>query len=446
MNMNITNRDIKVLLIEDNPGDVRLIREHLTEVKDNFILETADLLARGLARLTRGDIDIVLLDLSLPDSNGLDTFTKTNAMVPGTPIVVLTGYNDENLAVKTVREGAQDYLIKGQVDGNLLARSMRYAIERKRAEEELRLSWERFNKAFNASPSPMLILSFTDGRFLSVNDSFLRFIKTTREEVIGHSIMELDLWMVQEEQDLISQMITQGKTLNNQELSLKVTSGEVRIVILSAEIIGLNNEQCLLVVLNDITERIQLERVLRKLSYLDGLTSIANRRHFEEVLSTEWYRALRDSRPISLLLMDLDYFKAYNDTYGHLRGDDCLKQVANIISKTVKRPGDLVARYGGEEFVVILPNTDNCGATIVANKMRHNVESLRIPHTGSLVSDYVTISIGTATLIPEANQSTKILMEAADTALYQAKNHGRNRIFTMQVKKDSIDRLSNSNC
>lgn len=133
------NKHIKVLLIEDNPGDARLIREMLAEVKSApFDLEHADRLSTGLERLSAGGIDVVLLDLSLPDSRRLDTFAKAQAQAPEVPIVVLTGLDDEALAVKAVRGGAQDYLVKGQVDSNLLARAMRYAIERKRMEEELR--------------------------------------------------------------------------------------------------------------------------------------------------------------------------------------------------------------------------------------------------------------------------------------------------------------------
>lgn len=428
-------KTIRVLLIEDNPGDVRLLREHLVGTKGTkFELETTDRLFIGLQSLTRGNIDIILLDLSLPDSQGIDTFNKTYLHAPNIPIVVLTGHDDETLAIRTVREGAQDYLIKGQVDGNLLVRAMRYAIERKRAEEELRLSWERFNKAFNVSPSPMIIVSFQDGRFLSANESFLQIISDTREEINEYKISELDIWTHSLDQAIINNILVQRKAIHNQEISFRLKSGDLRIGLLSAEIINLNNEQCLLVVLNDITDRKKLEEMLRKLSYLDGLTSIANRRHFDEVLTKEWQRALRETKPLSLIFIDIDFFKAYNDTYGHLTGDDCLKQIANIINDTVKRPGDLVARYGGEEFAVILPTTAAQGAIMVAETMRARVESQKILHAGSKVSSYVTISAGVATIIPVAKYNPDTLIAFADKALYQAKNEGRNLVKVAAIK------------
>lgn len=428
-------KNIKVLLIEDNPGDARLIREHLTEVNStNFEIILADRLLRGLEILNGDDIDIVLLDLSLPDSQGIDTFTKIYSLHRTVPIVVLTGHYDESLAIKTVREGAQDYLIKGQVDGNLLARALRYAIERKKAEEELRLSWERFNKAFNVSPSPMIILSLLDGRLINVNDSFLDFISNEREVVVGHKISELDIWTNVLDEEMFNNVIEKRRAIHNREVSFKLKTGETRIGLLSAEIIELNNERCLLIVLNDITDRKKLEEVLRELSYLDGLTSIANRRHFDEVLSKEWQRALRERKPISVIFIDIDFFKAYNDTYGHLSGDDCLKQVANTISCTVRRPGDFVARYGGEEFAVILPNTAALGAITVAESMRKGVESQKILHAGSKVSSYVTISAGVATMIPAQDNNPDFLVATADKALYQAKNEGRNRVVLSAEK------------
>jgi len=167
---------------------------------------------------------------------------------------------------------------------------------------------------------------------------------------------------------------------------------------------------------------------LRRLSFLDGLTGIANRRHFDEILLNEWNRALRDARPLSLIILDIDFFKNYNDTYGHQTGDDCLKQVAGFLSSSLKRPGDLAARYGGEEFAAILPNTNIEGATVIAEVLRSGIEALRIPHASSPVSAYVTVSAGVASTVPGRNGSPEFLVTTADKALYQAKQGGRNRV------------------
>ncbi len=185
---------------------------------------------------------------------------------------------------------------------------------------------------------------------------------------------------------------------------------------------------------NDELEQsnLQLERanrMLRALSYLDGLTGIANRRHFEESLDQEWRRAVRSGAPLSLLMVDIDRFKALNDAYGHQYGDDCLRQVAATFSDTLKRAGDLASRYGGEEFAVVLPATELAGAAAIAEIVRSRVEELGIPHDHS-PSRVVTVSVGAATCIPTESDAVTSLIDMADRALYQAKHDGRNRVST----------------
>lgn len=169
---------------------------------------------------------------------------------------------------------------------------------------------------------------------------------------------------------------------------------------------------------------------LKKLSTLDGLTGIPNRRRFDESLKQEWQRARRYCSSLSLIMVDIDFFKPYNDHYGHHGGDLCLKRVANILKASVCRETDLVARYGGEEFAVILSETGIHGATEVADHMRSNIESAAIPHEKSKISEWVTISLGVASAIPEITQDPTALIKAADQALYQAKQNGRNTVVS----------------
>lgn len=185
----------------------------------------------------------------------------------------------------------------------------------------------------------------------------------------------------------------------------------------------------------EIEERKKAEKNLKaanqQLEYLasiDGLTQIPNRRSFDAHLQQEWSRMSREKLYLSLILIDVDCFKQYNDYYGHQTGDDCLKQVAIALESTVKRTGDLVARYGGEEFVVILPNTDTQGALQIAEQMRLSVAQTSLPHANSAVSSFVTISLGIASLIPSQDISQARIIELADRALYQAKQQGRDRI------------------
>ncbi len=179
----------------------------------------------------------------------------------------------------------------------------------------------------------------------------------------------------------------------------------------------------------------QLKRVneeLQRLSILDELTGIANRRFFNILITQEWGRAIRSGQPLSLLLIDIDYFKAYNDFYGHPQGDRCLQQVAASLNVLARRPGDCVARYGGEEFVFLLADTGLTGAAVVAETLRENIEALHLEHAASPVNDRVTISVGVASVIPERDRSLDELLSSADQAVYQAKRTGRNCIKVFQ--------------
>lgn len=166
---------------------------------------------------------------------------------------------------------------------------------------------------------------------------------------------------------------------------------------------------------------------LKRLSASDGLTGIANRRMFDEQIAIEWRRARRQTSSLALLMCDVDFFKLFNDTYGHQAGDDCLRQVAGTIQNHLERPSDIAARYGGEEFGVILPETEIAGAFYVAEKIRHAIHELKLPHAGSAYGQ-VTVSVGIAALIPDKENSFNDLIQAADRALYRAKDAGRNRV------------------
>jgi diguanylate cyclase (GGDEF)-like protein len=167
---------------------------------------------------------------------------------------------------------------------------------------------------------------------------------------------------------------------------------------------------------------------LMRIACKDPLTGLANRRHFDELLSTEWLRAVRDQAPLSFVMLDLDYFHALNERYGHLGGDRCLKRVARAMARCLRRPSDILARYGGEEFAALLPSTDVIGACSVAERLRARVEQLQIPHKGSRCSSIVTLSAGVATITPTPGGSRDLLVAAADVALFRAKRKGRNRI------------------
>ncbi|CAI8784732.1 MULTISPECIES: PleD family two-component system response regulator [Pseudomonas] len=168
--------------------------------------------------------------------------------------------------------------------------------------------------------------------------------------------------------------------------------------------------------------------VLQRLMNSDGLTGLSNRRHFDEYLELEWRRAMREQAQLSLLMVDVDYFKLFNDTFGHLAGDEALRKVAEAIRASCARPSDLPARYGGEEFALVLPNTSPGGARLVAEKLRQTVEAMNIAHTMPNPDSVLTVSIGLATLTPGIGSHCRQLISAADKGLYLAKNNGRNQV------------------
>jgi two-component system, chemotaxis family, response regulator WspR len=178
---------------------------------------------------------------------------------------------------------------------------------------------------------------------------------------------------------------------------------------------------------------------LAQLSMQDGLTGIANRRRFDQVLLTECGRAKREETELSLLLMDVDFFKKYNDTYGHQAGDDCLKRVGSALAQATRRPADLAARYGGEEFALVLPGTPAEGALHVAEAVRSAVEALQIPHSASTVAQHVTVSLGVVTTAPGATLTPKELIAVADLGLYAAKRSGRNRFAVRALEQSPTE-------
>jgi len=171
--------------------------------------------------------------------------------------------------------------------------------------------------------------------------------------------------------------------------------------------------------------------MLRQMANIDVLTEIPNRQKFNEIFDKEWRRGVRNKTPLSVAFMDIDCFKQYNDAYGHGRGDTCLKEVAQTLVNSTRRPTDFVARYGGEEFIAVFPDTDTSGAMTIAETMRSNVEMLKIPHAESAPLDYVTISIGVSSVFPSGGFSDAALVSvvaAADEMLYKAKAAGRNQV------------------
>lgn len=179
----------------------------------------------------------------------------------------------------------------------------------------------------------------------------------------------------------------------------------------------------------DEEELLRLHRELEALSLTDGLTGIANRRMFDQRLDTEWADARRSAKPLSLVILDIDCFKQYNDAYGHVAGDECLKRVAGLLGEVARRPRDVVARFGGEEFILLLPETDAATARALAEQVEARIAAQGVPHAGSVVTDRVTVSMGVGTTVPGEGATPRAFVALVDRLLYAAKHAGRNRIM-----------------
>ena len=258
--------EIKVLLVEDSPSDAKLIKHELAEDQGyRFEVIWVCRVDEAVAELTRQQFDVVLLDLTLPDSDGLATFTRIHAICPQElPIIILTGTGNEQIGITAIGLGAQDYLVKGMTDSKYIARAIRYAIERKKAEMALILSEEKFTAAFATNPAAIALTRLEDGLFLDVNDAWVSLNGCSRDDVIGKSARKLPIWPTAEAANLFLRELREKGALRGWEQKFRNKSGEVYVAQLSAQVITIHGESVILSTIVDITERKKMEEALQK--------------------------------------------------------------------------------------------------------------------------------------------------------------------------------------
>ena len=300
---------------------------------------------------------------------------------------------------------------------------------------ESRETKDHFELIFNTSPDAVLITRLADGRIVDINDGFTVMTGFTHAEVIGKTSLQINIWKNPADRRKFADELGDRGVCENLEFGFQRKDSSQLFGMISAKIITLQGAPHVLSVTRDITERKRAEKTLEEsnrkleaLSITDGLTGIANRRHFDEILAQEHARHSRSGAELSLILLDIDHFKAFNDNYGHVKGDECLRRIARVIADCTSRPADLAARYGGEEFACILPETDRIGAVVIAEKIRRGILDLAIPHKGSSTADFITASMGVVT-VPCSEKRTEVdILAQVDELLYRAKSTGRNRV------------------
>ena len=283
-----------------------------------------------------------------------------------------------------------------------------------------RIALDLIMLTFNATATVLTALNSENGLEIAVNEQpDLILLDTLIQDVDGHEICS-QLKSMPETENIPIIILSNSNQVEDELAALD--KGAIDFVTKPVEAPILKAR-----VANHLFQKRDRDQ-LKLMSSIDALTEVANRRRFDEYLHLEWRRAIRSKYPISLLMIDIDYFKSYNDTYGHQKGDECLRAVAGEIKHHLRRPSDMVARYGGEEFSVILPETPSYSASSLAKRIWSGVGNLNIEHTGSARVGHLTISIGAATTIPDENQSISQFIEISDKNLYKSKSEGRNRI------------------
>ncbi|HVM33369.1 MAG TPA: diguanylate cyclase [bacterium] len=422
-------RSTRILLVEDNPGDALLLQAVLREKNGPaYVLKRVDRLRACLDCLLAEAFDVVLLDLSLPDSSGLSTLRAVMEKAPHLPIVVLTGLGDQETAIQSLHEGAQDFLLKDELTGALIKRSISYAVERFELLRKARENEERYFLTAQGSHDGLWDWNLVTGRI---------FLSSRWKAMLGYSEGEVgdrpaewfgrihpeDLTKVR--RDLSNHLC--GKTPHfSDEHRLRQKDGRYRWVLGRgmATRDGRGRPTRVAGSFTDITRHKNMERQLALRAYYDPLTGLPNRSHFRESLARCFNKFRRDpGERFGLLFLDLDGFKQVNDRWGHDAGDELLFEFGQRIRASV-RPTDMVARMGGDEFTVLLePLPNSAEAVEVAERI---LAALKEPFRVKGMELAVTASIGIA-YVENAGAGPDALLRAADAAMYQAKVAGRGR-------------------
>jgi len=429
----MTSNRLHILLIEDNPGDVRLIREILRKSEKEYSIEHAETLADALEKLGGDSFDVILLDMNLPDSIGLESIPEIKRVSPKMPIVMLTGLDDEETAISALQLGIQDYLLKDRIDRTLLLSSLRYAIERKRILDALAESEEKYKNLVNNALVGVYQTNI-EGEILFVNNALAGMLEYESSEEMM-SVMALSLYKTAEERDVLIDSLKKTGKVHNFEMEAVTKTGKTKNLLLSLTL----NGDVISGMIIDITERKRMEETIKHQAYHDNLTGLSNRLLFTEHLGLALSQASRDRHKVAVLYLDLDNFKDINDSLGHSAGDQVLQSVSRRL-KSCLRESDTIARMGGDEYTVLMPNIhrENDIVTIA----RKIISELEMPFIINSHTVYLSISIGIS-LYPFDGNEPDTLLRSADAAMYNAKKQGKNnyQFYNPAMNRSAFERM-----
>ena len=424
-----TRRDAAILIVDDAPENLAVLRKLMVEQGYQTFVATSGERALKIAR--RVHPDLILLDVVMPGMDGFETCRqlKSHAATQRIPVIFMSARTETEDVVAGFDIGAVDYISKPLRMAEVCAR-VRTQLQIRSNSETQEEQAERLRTIVNNMAEGLLIIE-ADGRIQFTNPACDKYLGYQENELAGRAISELlNPLVAQEYLEYFARYAASPEMAHShgtREVIIRHRNGSS--VCMDLTLTPMYLRQPLFIgLLHDITHHKQSEDALQRAAMVDPLTQIANRRHFDTFLEKEWQRSMRSGQPLSLVVLDVDHFKLYNDTLGHPAGDACLQRVAGAIASHALRPTDLAARYGGEEFVLLFAETGAETAAMMAEAIRAHIESLRIPHPRSTTSQWLTVSIGVATIHPHQLDNTESLFVAADRAMYVAKEGGRNQV------------------
>jgi len=417
-----------ILIVDDAPDNLGTLRTiMLREGYQTFVATSGE---RALDIAQRIKPDLVLLDVVMPGIDGLETCRqlKSHPATARIPVIFISARDATDDIVAGFDIGAADYISKPLRMQEVCAR-VRAQLRLRRNSESQTEQADRLRMIVNSMDQGLLILERC-GRIQYANPACDRYLGYAPEALVGRMLAELLAHVEGAAADCASMQAMEGH--GTREVRIRHRDGKLRAMDLTMTPMH-TADGLYVALLHDITHHKQSEDALQRAAMLDPLTQIANRRHFDAFLDKEWQRAVRSAQPLSLLVLDVDHFKLFNDTLGHAAGDACLQKVAEALQYHAQRPTDLAARYGGEEFVLLFADTPFETAARQAEAIRDAIEALAIPNPRSSTSPWLTASIGVATIVPTQLDAIEHLFVCADRAMYAAKSGGRNRVETALI-------------
>jgi len=410
-----------ILIVDDAPDHLGALRTAmLRQGYQTFIATSGE---RALDIAQRIKPDLVLLDVVMPGIDGLETCRRLKAH-PATahiPVIFMSARGETDDIVAGFDIGAADYIPKPLRLEEVCAR-VRAQLRMRRSNASQNAQADRLRMIVNSMDQGLLILE-RSGRIQYANPACDRYIGYAPEELVGRSLSDL---LARPEGNAGA---VPDPTCGNGTCEVRIRHRDGGVRPMDLTMTPMHADDGLFVaLLHDITHHKQFEDALQRAAMLDPLTQIANRRHFNSFLDKEWQRAVRNAQPLSLVVLDVDHFKLYNDSLGHAAGDACLQKVAQALEACAPRATDLAARYGGEEFVLLFADTPAASAAPLAEKIRAAIEALQVPNPRSSTSPWLTVSVGVATIVPTQLDEIENLFVCADRAMYAAKAGGRNRV------------------